>query len=280
MAFLVIGICQPSPSPTRRVRDAFGGIRESVQVGDSSFAFPSFARAEAQKARVPLRQLDPGSTGAVQQSLEMEADQPVVRPHPDEGREGRHGRRVTSHQLGEGLRVSFGRRLRINLRSERLQRTQRVSPAAQYQVPDHAAFEVWNAAHNRLADANARAELFIGALQARSYVDRIAIGCVVEKSAAAEIADGGDTSMDANARLAERNVLLPPALAKILREAIEVQRTCNCPAGMIGLIAGRSKQYMQRISDDLGDRSFVTKDNIRGPAEIFIEERRQFIRLD
>lgn len=73
------------------------GIRERVRVGDSSFAFASFARAEAQNVRVLLRQLDPGSTGAVQQSLEMKADQPVVRPHPDEGREGRHGRRVTSH---------------------------------------------------------------------------------------------------------------------------------------------------------------------------------------
>ena len=70
---------------------------------------------------------------------------------------------------------------------------------------------------------------------------------------------------------------LPPAIAKILRECIERQRAGHRTRGMVGLLGGRAEQYVERVADDLRDRSVVGEHGIGHADEIIVEQRTKYV---
>ena len=59
---------------------------------------------------------------------------------------------------------------------------------------------------------------------------------------------------------------------KACAKASSCERAGDGAGGVIGLIAGRAEQHMQGVADDLGDRAFVRKDDIRHAGQIFVED--------
>ena len=86
---------------------------------------------------------DPRSLGAVQQAFEVEAGELVVRAFADLRREGRKRAGVAGFQLGERLRDSSPSKDRSYCSGgKRLERAQRLGPAAQHEVADRPAAEI------------------------------------------------------------------------------------------------------------------------------------------
>ncbi len=146
---------------------------------------------------------------AIQQPLEVEARQLVLRLLADIGGEGRNRAGIVGFELGEGIQVSLGGGVVILLGAQRLESAQRFGLAAQHQIADRPAAEAIDLAGQRRADANTGAELLIGGFQPRRDIDGVAIGGVIEETIAAEIADDRRSGMDADPGDAERNASSP-----------------------------------------------------------------------
>src|SRR5262249_60941010 len=109
------------------------------------------------------------------------------------------------------------------------------------------------------ADADPRAELLVGCFEASGNVDSVAIGGVIEKPAAAKIADNGRAGMDANARRTECQSLFPAAFAERFGMLVQRQGAGDGARGMVRLLAGSAEQHVERIADDLGHCAIVSK---------------------
>src|SRR5262245_1070281 len=104
----------------------------------------------------------------------------------------------------------------VLIRAERFEGTQALGFASQHEVTDRSAAEILGARGDHRAGTDAGAQLFVGSLQPRRHVDRIAIGCVVEEAAPAEIADNSRSGMHTDSGDAERDALFVPAIARSL----------------------------------------------------------------
>ena len=112
--------------------------------------------------------------------------------------------------------------------------------AAQHDIADWPPAKIAGPVGRRGADANARSEMLVGGLKTRSRVDGVAVGRVVEETAAAEIADDRRPGMNADPRRAELRPL-PPAFPESLGPGVEVMRAGNGAPGMVRLVAGRAE---------------------------------------
>src|ERR1700759_5130626 len=164
-----------------------------------------------------LFQLYPDSLGAVEQSLEMEARERIVGMHADQSGEGRHRAGVFSLELGEGFGVLCRCQRRKGLVAQRLIGAKRLAAAPPHAVADRTTLEILRRLRNRLAGADAGAQLLVGGLQARGRVDGVAVGGVVEILVAAEIADQRRAGVHADTSHAEIDALGAPALLELLR---------------------------------------------------------------
>src|SRR5262245_17714719 len=104
----------------------------------------------------------------------------------------------------------------VLIRAERLEGTQALGFASQHKVADRSAAEIPCARSDHRAGTDTSAQQFVGSLQPRRYVDRIAIGRVVEEAAPAEIADNSRSRMHTDSGDAERDALFVPAIARSL----------------------------------------------------------------
>ena len=138
-----------------------------------------------------LVQGNPCSGRAIQQPLEVEARELIVRLLADMRCECGDCAGIAGLQLGKGLQIALCRWVFVLFDPKRLEGTQRLGPAPQHQIADRSAAEVLDLRREGCADANAGAELLVGGFQPRRDVDGVAIGGVVEEAAAAEIADNG-----------------------------------------------------------------------------------------
>ena len=146
----------------------------------------------------------------------MEAGQRIVRMLPDQGREGRHRRDVVGLQFGECFAVLPRRRGLEDGRRQGLVGPQRLAAAAQHEIADRPPAEVFRPLRRSRAHADAGAEILVGGLQPRRDIDRIAIGCVIEKPITSEVSDQRRPGMDADPGRAKIDPLGFPALAKCL----------------------------------------------------------------
>ncbi len=92
-----------------------------------------------------------------------------------------------------------GRRFLERGRPQRLVSAERLAAPAQHQVADRPPLKILGGIGDRGADANARAEKLVGALEPRCDVDGVAIGGVIEETVAAEVPHHRRTGVNADA---------------------------------------------------------------------------------
>src|SRR6185437_7475154 len=136
-----------------------------------------------------LFQLHADALGAIQQPPEMKARQRVVGMQSDQGGKSRHRRRVARLEFCKSFGILRGRLALEAFGRQRLEGAQRLAASAQHEITDRPALKPCDAVGDRGADANSGAEMLVGRLEPRRGVDGVAIGGVVEETAAAEIAD-------------------------------------------------------------------------------------------
>ena len=210
----------------------------------------------------------------------MKARQLVAGVPADVGGKRSECARIVCLKFGEAIQITPCRRIVELGRAKRLEGPQRLGLAAQHQIAHRSAAKLRNFRYKVRADAHPRAELFVGGLKSRRDVNRIAIGRVIEKPAATEIAHNRRSGVRADAGDPERDPLLPPALAKRLRAFVQGQRTGDGARRMIRLLARRAEQHVHRITDDLGDRSVVGEYHGGHADEIVVKERPEHVRLN
>src|SRR5262249_62042531 len=110
-----------------------------------------------------------------------------------------------------------------------------LASAPQHEVADRSPAEFLDSLGQLRADANTGAELFVGRFKPRCYVDRIAIGGVVEKSTATEVSDNRRPRVYADTRHAKCDALLLPALAETLRKFIQSECAGDGAGSMVWL---------------------------------------------
>ena len=79
--------------------------------------------------------------------------------------EGRHRRRIAGLQLGKGLGILPGRRSLKYRRRQRLVGPERLAASAQHEIADRPSLEILGGFGDGGADANARAEKLVCALE-------------------------------------------------------------------------------------------------------------------
>ena len=83
--------------------------------------------------------------------------------------------------------------------------------------------------------------------------------------------------MSADPRDPKRNPLLPPTLAERLGIFIQSQCASDRASGVVWLLAGRSKQDVNGIADDLRHRAIMGKHHIGHAHDILIEEGPEYV---
>lgn len=83
--------------------------------------------------------------------------------------------------------------------------------------------------------------------------------------------------MGSDTRDAERNPLLPTAIAEFLRPFIQCQGARDGARGPIRLFTRRTKQDVNGVADDLRQRSLVCEHDIGHGDEIVVEERAKHV---
>ena len=203
----------------------------------------------------------------------MKAGELIISVSPNMRCKGSHRAGIACFQFGKRLEITLRRGVFVLCVPKGLESTQSLDLTPQNKVPDRSASEIFHPRRERCAGTYARAELLVGSFQSRRNVDRVAIGSVVEETAATEIADDRRSGMNANARDTQRNALLMTAFAERLRVLVQSQCAGNRASGMVGLLAWGSKQHVQRIADDLRHCAVMGEHNICHAREILIEQR-------
>src|SRR6516165_7696437 len=119
----------------------------------------------------------------------MEAGQRIVSMQADQCGKRRHRRGITSLELSESFEILRDLWRLVGGCRQRLEGSERLAAPAQDQVADRPALEIRRRSGNHGTDANPGPQKLVGGLQPRRSVDGVAMGCVVEKAAAAEIAN-------------------------------------------------------------------------------------------
>ena len=79
--------------------------------------------------------------------------------------------------------------------------------------------------------------------------------------------------MDANSHGPEGDALLSPVRAKPPRPSVERQGAGDGPRRRIGLIGRRSKENVNGVADDLGDRALAFERDLRHSGQVFTQQR-------
>jgi len=106
---------------------------------------------------------------------------------------------------------------------EGLEGADRLGPASQEEVSNGATTEIRHLFSEAAAHANTGAERLVGRLQARSNIDGVAIGAVIEEPSPAEIAHDSSTRMCSDPGVPEWNSLPAPAVTKRRSERVEFE---------------------------------------------------------
>src|SRR5262245_49917582 len=164
---------------------------------------------------------DPRALCPVQEPLEVEGGQAILRLLANVRGEGGNRPRVPRLQEGKGVEVTFGSGTLKLFLLKRLKGADHLASSPQFKIADRPTAEILDPFGKRRADTNAGAELFVDRLKPRCDVDGIAISGVIEKPAAPEIADDGRPGMNTDAGYPESDALFVPALGKPFREFIQ-----------------------------------------------------------
>src|SRR5450830_1883122 len=148
---------------------------------------------------------------AIQQSLEVKAGKLIISALTNMRCECRDCAGVARFQFGKCLQKTLCRGIFVLFRPQRLEGAEGLRPAPQQKVPHRTTPEVLYLCREDCADANAGAELLVGGFQPRRDVDGIAIGCVVEETAATEIADDRRSCMNTDPCDSQHDSLFVPA---------------------------------------------------------------------
>ena len=155
-----------------------------------------------------LFHLDAHAVRAIQQALEVEASRAAsLRMLSDVSGERGNGIRIAGFELGKRVQITLGHGVVVMLVPERFECPQRLGFAPQHEVADRASAEAFDLVGKSCAHADAGAKLLVCRFQPRRDIDGVAIGGVVEKSAAAEITYNRRSGMNADARGPKRNSL-------------------------------------------------------------------------
>ena len=124
-------------------------------------------------------------------------------------RERRDRAGIARFELGK--RIQIGLRFRIFVLSEPkgLKDAQSLSLASQKKITNWPPTEVLHLGNEGSAHTNASAELLVGGFQPRRDIDGIPVRCVIEESAAAEIADDRRSGMSTDAGILPYLPVLP-----------------------------------------------------------------------
>ena len=117
-------------------------------------------------------------------------------------------------------------------------------------------------------------------LETSSDVDGVAISRVLEEAAAAEIADDRRPGVNADPRRSQGNSALVPEPAELARERIKGERAHDRARRMIGLLARRPEQHVQRVADDLCDRAVMGEDDLSHPGEVIVQKRLEHLGIE
>ena len=131
----------------------------------------------------PLIHRDPRALGSIEQPLEMESRQAILRLLTDMSRKGRNCTCVLSFEQGIRVEIAFSRRIIELLFLQGLECSDHLTSTSQHEITDRPPTKILDPFGQPRADTDTGAELFVGGLKARGHVDRIAIGGVVEKAA-------------------------------------------------------------------------------------------------
>ena len=230
--------------------------------------------------RANLRHFDSRSAFPVQQSPQMILRKRVRRGFADQCGEGGERAWIAGLSLREGVGIGQGATAFALLGPQRLENPHGLGPSPQEEIADRAADKSFCALSGGGADADARAELLVDCFEPRGRVDCVAVGCVVEQPPATEIADDCWSGMNANTGDAKRRASRHPVLPIAFGMRVERERAADRPACGVGLVGGRAEQHMDRVADDLRDRTLVREDDFSHAFEIAAEKLRQLFGIE
>src|SRR5215470_17189838 len=165
------------------------------------------------------------------------------------GRKGSNRAGILGLKQGVRIEIAFCRGIVELLFLQRFECPDHLTPAPQHKIADWPPTKILDTFGQFRADADAGTELLVCRFKTRGNVDRIAIGGVVEKPTAAEISDNRRSRVNTDARHAECDTLLLPALTEALGKFVQSKCAGDGSGGMVGLLTRCTEKDMQCIAN-------------------------------
>ncbi len=179
---------------------------------------------------------------------------------------------ISHPQLLVGRGVGRGLRRSKRVFRKRLVGHQGFLPALEQKFADWPAMKVRHLGCGRGAHADARPELFVGALQPCGDVDGIAMRRVVEEELAAEISDDRGAGIHAYPSDAQRHALSVLTGCEAAGKLVYGESTMHRTLRMVRLLDRCAEHRIDRVTQDLHHRAVVREDGLGQAVEIGVQK--------